>query len=208
MKSGMRVSQLGIEGIFWCLFRMNPIILMVEMKFVEQKLKGVFIIEPEPHRDQRGLLRRHFCQREFGENSLMTDIKQCNVSENGKKYTLRGFHFQYPPFGENKVISCVMGRIHNIVVDVRKDSATYLEWESFQLSQENRLSLYVPIGCANAYLTLEDNTWILYYHSEFFTLGAEGRIRYNDPMFKFDWPENPAVISDKDKNIPNLTLEK
>lgn len=178
------------------------------MKFIEQKLKGVFIIKPEPHQDQRGLLRRHFCQKEFGKDDLMTDIKQCNISENRKKHTLRGFHFQHPPFGEHKVISCIKGRIHNIVLDVRKSSGTYLEWQSFQLSEENRLSLHVPIGCANAYLTLEDNTWILYYHSEFFTPKAESGIRYNDPSFQFDWPNDPAVISEKDGNFPDFRSNK
>ena len=176
------------------------------MKFIEQKLSGLYLIEPEPHRDKRGLLRRHFCQQEFAQQELMTDIKQCNVSENRTKLTLRGFHFQLPPFGENKVLSCIKGQIHNIVVDLRLESETYLKWQSFKLSAENRLSLYVPIGCANAYLTLEINTWILYYHSEFFTPRAEGGIRYNDPMFQFDWPNEPAVISDKDASLPNFRL--
>jgi len=176
------------------------------MKFIEQKLSGLYLIEPEPYRDKRGLLRRHFCQQEFAQHELMTNIKQCNISENKAKFTLRGFHFQLPPFGENKVISCVRGQIHNIVVDLRLESETYLEWQSFKLNSENRLSLYVPTGCANAYLTIEDKTWILYYHSEFFAPRAEGGIRYNDPMFQFDWPNEPAVISDKDANLPDLKL--
>ena len=85
-----------------------------------------------------------------------------------------------------------------MVVDLREESKTYLKWQSFELTEENRLSLYVPIGCANAYLTLQDNTWILYYHSEFYAPGGEGGIRYNDPLFKFRWPYEPKVISDKD----------
>ena len=174
------------------------------MKFIEQNLRGVYLIEPEPHKDERGMLRRHFCRHEFRESGLMTDIKQCNVSENKGKHTLRGFHFQLPPHGENKVISCIKGGIHDIVVDLRKDSAGYLKWQSFALTEENRLSLYVPIGCANAYLTLQDNTWILYYHSAFFTPSSEGSIRYNDRAFKFDWPAEPSVISEKDLNVPDF----
>ena len=178
------------------------------MKFTEQKIAGVYLIEPEPHEDERGMLRRHFCQREFKDNNLMTDIKQTNVSENRKKHTLRGFHFQLPPHGENKIISCIKGNIYDIVVDLRKESRTYLEWQSFELTEENRLSIYLPIGCANAYLTLQDNTWIFYYHSEFYAPGYEGGIRFNDPFFKFYWPAEPKVISDKDLNlsdfIPNL----
>ena len=178
------------------------------MKFTEQSLNEVYIIRPEPHMDQRGMLRRHFCQHEFRESGLMTEIKQCNVSENRKKHTLRGFHFQLPPHGEHKVISCIKGSIHDIVVDLRKDSASYLKWQSFELTEENRLSLYVPIGCANAYLTLQDNTWILYYHSAFFTPHSEGSIRYNDTAFKFDWPAEPCVISAKDLNIPDFDREQ
>jgi len=176
------------------------------MKFVEQELKGVYIIKPEPREDKRGMLRRHFCKKEFSDFGLMTKIKQNNVSENKKKYTLRGFHFQSPPHGENKVISCIKGGIYDIVVDLREKSDTHLQWQSFDLTEENRLSLYVPIGCANAYLTLQDNTWILYYHSEFYSPGNEGNIRYNDPLFNFKWPNEPEVISEKDLNISDFIL--
>jgi dTDP-4-dehydrorhamnose 3,5-epimerase len=172
------------------------------MKFHEQKLGGVFLIEPEPYADERGLFRRQFCQREFSELGLMTDIRQCNVSENKGSYTLRGFHYQLPPHAESKLLSCMKGAVHDIVVDLRKGSETWLKWQSFQLTEENRLSLYVPAGCANAYLTLQDDTWIFYYHSEFYTPGAEGGIRYDDPLFNFDWPFKPEVISDKDRNLP------
>ena len=178
------------------------------MKFTEQKIEGVYLIKPEPYQDERGMLRRHFCEREFQAKNLMTNIRQSNVSENKRKHTLRGFHFQLPPRGENKVISCIKGSIYDIVVDLRRKSNTYLQWKFFELTEENRLSIYVPVGCANAYLTLTDNTWILYYHSEFYSPGDEGSIRYNDPYFNFEWPVEPKVISDKDLNIsdykPNL----
>ena len=173
------------------------------MKFTKQKLNGLYVIEPEPYTDERGMLRRHFCKREFNDNELMNDIRQTNVSENTKKYTLRGFHFQHSPHDEDKVISCIRGSIYDIVVDLREKSETYLKWQSFELTEENRLSLYVPIGCANAYLTLQDSSWILYYHSEFYTLRDEGSIRYNDPLFKFQWHTEPAVISEKDLSIPD-----
>jgi len=174
------------------------------MKFTEQNLNGVYTIEPEPYTDDRGLLRRHFCQREYGEHNLMTEIMQTNISENRKKNTLRGFHFQKRPYGENKIISCIKGRIFDIIVDMRQTSSTYLKWQSFELTEENRLSLYVPVGCANAYLTQDDNTWILYYHSEFYTAHAESGIRYNDRFFNFNWPCEPKIISEKDLKIPDF----
>ena len=116
------------------------------MKFTEQNIEGVYLIEPDPYKDERGMLRRHFCQKEFSDFGLMTEIKQTNISENKKKHTLRGFHYQYPPHGENKVISCIKGSIYDIVVDLREASETYLKWQHFELTEENRLSIYVPIG--------------------------------------------------------------
>ena len=178
------------------------------MIFRKQKIKGTYIIEPEPFSDKRGLLRRNFCQKEFKEAGLMTDIKQCNISENNLKYTLRGFHFQYPPNGEDKLISCIKGSLFNIVLDLRKESHTYLKWISFNLSEEDRLSLFIPKGCANAYLTLEDNTWIFYYHSAFYSPRYEGGIRYNDPFLNITWPAEPKVISNKDLNHPNIDPNK
>jgi len=175
------------------------------MIFHKQKINGVFIIEPKPYFDERGLLRRHFCQREFNEQGIVIDVKQCNISENKKQYTLRGFHYQLPPYGENKILSCIKGAIFDVIVDLREDSDSYLKWESFELTEENRLSLYLPKGCANAYLTLQDNTWIFYYHSEFFSPMAEAGIRYNDPLFKFIWPAEPKIISSKDLNLSDFT---
>ena len=171
------------------------------MKFIEQNIEGIYLIEPEPYKDQRGMLRRTFCQDEFKSLGLMSEIKQSNVSENMKKNTLRGFHYQVAPFGENKLISCMKGGIYDVVVDLRKESSTYRQWQSFYLTEENRLSLYVSIGCANAYLTLNDSTWVLYYHSDFYVPGNELSVRYNDPLFKFEWPSEPKIISDKDLNI-------
>ena len=176
------------------------------MKFIKQKLINVFIIEPQPFEDHRGALRRHYCEKEFKENGLMNKIKQTNISENIKSNTLRGFHYQHEPFGEDKVISCVKGRIFDIVLDLRKKSKTYLQWQSFEISEENRRALYVPKGCANAYLTRQDNTWILYYHSEFYSPGNEGGIRYDDPFFQFKWPNKPEIISNRDSQFSNYTV--
>lgn len=172
------------------------------MKFAEQKIPGVYLIEPEPFHDHRGMLRRHFCQNEFAKYGILQDIKQCNVSENKLARTLRGFHYQRPPHAEGKLISCFKGAIYDIVLDMRPESSAYRQWIAVELDDENRLSLYVPPGCANAYLTSVDNTWIFYYHSEIYNPGAEVGIRYNDPYFQFKWPAEPGVISNKDRSYP------
>ena len=178
------------------------------MKFIRQKIFGVYLIKPEPHEDKRGMLRRHFCKKELKQKQINFDIKQINVSENLKEYTLRGFHYQKKPHGEDKIISCIQGSIYDIVVDLREESKTYKKWQSYKLTQENRMSLFVPKGCANAYLTLENKTWILYYHSEFYKKISEKRIRYNDPSFNFVWPKQPKVISKEDLNANNFNNKK
>ncbi|MBA3052133.1 dTDP-4-dehydrorhamnose 3,5-epimerase family protein [bacterium] len=175
-----------------------------KLKFTEQSIRGVFIIEPDLFVDHRGTFRRHFCENEFREHDIDFCVRQCNVSENIRKGTLRGFHYQIYPYGEAKIISCFKGGVYDILVDLRPESETYLKWISFDLSEENRKSLYLPHGCANAWLTLKENTWMYYHHSEFFNPGAEKGIRYNDPFFKFKWPTTPEVISEKDSIYPDF----
>ncbi len=178
------------------------------MKFFEQKIAGVFLIEPQPFADERGVFRRHFCKKEFAAHNIAVDVCQSNVSENKLRHTLRGFHYQLAPYGEGKTLSCLVGSIYDVVVDIRPQSPTYLAWLSFNLTAENRTSLHVPPGCANAFLTLQDNCLIHYYCSQFYAPDAERGIRYNDPAFKFQWPFEPAVISDKDKSHPDYVVEK
>lgn len=175
-----------------------------KMIFEEQKIKGLFLIKPEPFIDNRGLLRRIYCLNEFKNKKLKFRIKQTNISENKKIHTLRGFHYQVYPYGEDKIISCIQGQIHNIVIDMRKKSKTFMKWKSFNLSENNRLLLKVPKGCANAYLTLKKKTWILYFHSQFYNGKFEKGIKYNDPKFSFDWPCKPKIISKKDNTIKLL----
>lgn len=174
------------------------------MKFSRQSIEGVYVIDPEPYGDDRGLFRRHFCAREFAAHGIATDICQCNVSENKFAYTLRGFHYQLPPHGEAKTLSCFRGVVYDIVVDVRPESRTYLKWISVELSEDNRRSIHVPPGCANAFLTLVDKTMVYYYCSNFYNPAAERGIGYKDPLFKFAWPAEPRVISAKDNSHPDF----
>lgn len=174
------------------------------MKFYEQKLKGVYLIEPTPFKDERGVFRRHFCSQELSQNKIVTDVLQSNVSENYYAHTLRGFHYQVEPYGEGKTLSCLKGSIYDIIVDLRTESPTYMEWVSFELNENNRNSIHIAPGCANAFLTLEDNSLIHYYCSQPYTPSAERGIRYNDPSFNFEWPCDPVVISEKDSNHPNF----
>ena len=170
------------------------------MRFKKQKIKGVFLIQPEPFIDERGIFRRNFCKKEFSKNKLIYHIEQCNISENKYKHTLRGFHYQTGKYGEGKTFTCIRGKIFDIVVDLRKFSRTYKKWISFEISDLNRNSIHIPPGCANAFLTLEKDTVVHYYCSNSYSPQHEKGIKYNDKDFKFKWPVKPKIISQKDRN--------
>ena len=175
------------------------------MIFSKTKIDGVMVIEAEPFIDDRGAFRRHFCEEEFAQNNIVTDVSQCNVSENKYAKTLRGFHYQLDPYSEGKTLSCLNGKIFDIVVDLRQESETFMQWISIELSKENRKSIHIAPGCANAFLTLEDNSLIHYYCSKSYKPESERGIRYDDPSFNFQWPIKPEIISDKDLGHPNFS---
>lgn len=176
------------------------------MIFKKQNIADVFLIEAQCNKDDRGLFRRHYCENELKQNGIDFKVKQGNVSENEKKSILRGFHYQKLPSKESKIISCIRGSVFNVVVDLRKTSPTFLQFQEFNLSSDGKESLFIPVGCANAFLTLEDNTWIHYYMNDFFSTDSLG-FRYNDPTFSIKWPLLPIHISDKDRNCPDLNIE-
>ncbi len=170
------------------------------MIFEKTKIDGVLKIIPEMHEDERGIFRRHFCIEEFRKNKIDHNVMQANVSENNYKHTLRGFHYQTGDHAEGKTLSCLKGKIFDIVVDLRKKSKTFKHWISFELSDANRCSIHIPRGCANAFLTLQDECIIHYYCSNNYNSSSEKGIRYNDPSFNFKWPNEPKIISNKDLN--------
>ena len=178
------------------------------MKFSKLSLKDKWQIEPNLFEDSRGTFRRSFCQEKYKEYGIDSDMSQGNISENIYKGTLRGFHYQIKPFSEGKTLSCLRGSIYDIIVDLRVESKTYMKWISFELTENNRLSIHIPPGCANAFLTLEDNCLIHYYCSNSYHPTSERGIRYNDPAFNFQWPFSPEIISDKDKSHPDYKIIK
>jgi len=179
------------------------------MKFEELEIKGTFLIHAEPFEDKRGVFRRNFCEKEFAEHNIATSVAQANISENRYKHTLRGFHYQVQPYGEGKTMTILKGCIYDIIVDLREESNTYLKWISLELSPDMRTSFHVPPGCANAFLTMEDETIVHYYCSYPYTPDAERGIRYNDPLLNIEWPvDNPAHISIKDAGWPNFIPER
>jgi len=173
------------------------------MRFNELSIAGMFVIEPDLICDERGIFRRHYCSQEYARHGINTGVLQGNVSENPHMHTLRGFHYQLAPHAEGKTISCITGAIYDIVVDLRPKSSTYLKWESVTIDSEKRNQLYVPPGCANAFLTTESNTIIQYYMSELYAPDSYRGFSYKDPEFGFVWPTTIEHISEKDNTLPN-----
>jgi dTDP-4-dehydrorhamnose 3,5-epimerase len=168
------------------------------MQFTETGLEGAWIVDVEPLSDDRGFFGRTWCAKEFAEHGMVADIAQCNLSYNHRKGTLRGLHYQVPPAAEAKFVRCTAGAVHDVIVDVRPGSGTYLQWVGVDLTAENRRALYVPPMFAHGYLTLTDGAEVIYQVSEFYTPGAERGARYDDPAFGIDWPVAIEVVSEKD----------
>lgn len=168
----------------------------------ETKLKGVYIIKPERRNDERGYFARAFCKREFELNGLSLECAQCNTAYNKQKNTIRGMHFQTPPYSETKLIRCVTGAVFNVAVDLRKNSPTYLEWQGFELSADNGMGLFIPKGFAHGYQTLMDNTNVFYQVDEYYCPEAEAGVAYSGGENAIKWllPVEDAIVSLKDRN--------
>ena len=171
------------------------------MIFTETKLKGAFIIEPEPLEDERGFFARTFDEKEFEAHGLNPRVVQCNISFNKKKGTLRGMHYQVAPYEEAKLVSCVRGVIYDVIIDLRPNSPTCSQWLAAELSSENNNMIYIPEGFAHGFQTLKDDTVVFYQMSEFYHPECARGVRWDDPVFAVKWPIEPTIISDKDKNI-------
>lgn len=178
------------------------------MIFMETKLPGAWLIEIKKIGDDRGYFGRAWCRRELEEMGLNADIQQINTSFSPHKGTLRGLHYQKAPHQEVKIIRCTQGRIYDVVVDLRPASPTYCQWVGYELSEENGRMLYVPEGCATGFLTLEDNCSMYYPTTAFYAPDAAAGVRYNDSAFGIDWPGQPSVISDADRNWPEFDRNK
>lgn len=169
------------------------------MLFTQTKLKGAYIIDVKRLEDERGFFGRSYCQKEFEQYGLNTNVVQANVSHNKVKGTLRGMHMQLAPFEESKLVRCTQGAIYDVIVDMRKNSATYKEWIGVELTAQSFRMLFVPEGFAHGFITLEDNTDVTYQVTQFYTPGSEFGIRWNDPSINIKWPVKPVLISPKDE---------
>ena len=173
------------------------------MRFIETPLAGAYVIEAERFEDERGFFVRTFCEREFAERGLNPRVAQTNLSYNERRGTLRGMHYQKAPHAEAKLVRCTMGAIHDVIIDLRPDSATYTDHLAVRLDADNRTMLYIPEGFAHGFLTLADRTEVAYQMSTPYSPGHGAGVRWNDPAFGIAWPEPVRVIIERDRAYPD-----
>lgn len=174
------------------------------MQFIKTKIDGLLIIKAEPRSDQRGSLERFFCQQELAVQGITFNLAQAYQSTSLLKNTLRGLHYQKSPKAEIKIIQCLRGAIFDVAVDLRPGSATYGQWESVELSSDNKTLFLIPQYFAHGYLTLTNDCLVQCLGSEFYSPEQESGLLWNDPALNIAWPTNEPILSDKDKKLDSV----
>jgi dTDP-4-dehydrorhamnose 3,5-epimerase len=175
------------------------------LRFTQLDLVGAYVIDIEPHADDRGFFARTFCTRDFLDHGLNTTIAQCSSSFNSRRGTVRGMHYQATPHEETKIVRCTSGRIFDVIVDLRPGSATYASWYGVELTGDNHRMLYVPAGFAHGFQTLEPNSEVFYQISVEYVPSASRGVRWNDPSLAIRWPITEGMtISERDAALPPI----
>jgi dTDP-4-dehydrorhamnose 3,5-epimerase len=171
----------------------------------ETELEGAFVIETEAAEDERGWFARLYDEQELASRGLASRFVQGSVAFNKERGTLRGMHYQEAPHAEAKLVRCQRGSVYDVIVDLRPGSATFKRWASVELSAANGRLLYIPEGLAHGYVTLEDESEALYLISSAYAPESARGVRWDDPAFGIEWPEEPRVMSDKDRAWPDFS---
>jgi len=175
------------------------------MKINETRLAGLLLIEPKRHGDHRGFFAETYSQRTYTELGIDATFVQDNHSLSASVGTVRGLHFQSPPHAQAKLVRCGRGAIFDVAVDIRRGSPTYGHWAGYTLSAENGAQLYIPVGFAHGFASLEPNSEIIYKCSDYYAPETEGALRWDDPDIGIAWPLTSApVLSEKDAAAPLL----
>jgi dTDP-4-dehydrorhamnose 3,5-epimerase len=178
------------------------------MIFTETRVAGAFVVEPEPFSDERGFFARLWSVDEFRARGLTGVFVQCNNSFSVRRGTLRGLHYQAAPHEEAKLCRCIKGAVFDVVADMRPASSTYLRWHGVELTAENRRMLYIPEGCAHGYLTLVEESEVIYGVSRAYQPDSERGVRWNDPALAIEWPiATDLTLSPKDQRWPDISAD-
>jgi dTDP-4-dehydrorhamnose 3,5-epimerase len=175
------------------------------MIFSDVGLPGAYVVEIQKHEDDRGFFARTWCAREFQEHGLIACTVQSNVSFNKNKGTLRGLHYQIPPSNEAKLVRVTNGAVFDVIVDLRPQSSAFLKHFAIELNAQNYKALYIPPGFAHGFQTLDDNTEVFYQMSDYYQPELARGVRWDDPAFEIQWPEDDRIILDRDANYPSLS---
>jgi dTDP-4-dehydrorhamnose 3,5-epimerase len=175
--------------------------------FLPTPLAGAFVIEPERRLDERGYFARTWCRREFESAGIQTDLVQCSISHSLQNRTLRGMHWQAAPHEETKLVRCTRGAIWDAIIDLRPASPTYTKYFATELQSESGRALYIPSGFAHGFVTLEDETDVLYQMSNYHEPSAARGIRWNDPAFGIPWPVTEPILHPRDASYPDFMQE-
>lgn len=178
------------------------------MKITKTFIQDLLIIENDIYGDERGWFTEVLSNMKFEHFGLNFNIKQANHSFSKSRGTLRGLHYQNPPYDQAKLVRVLKGKIFDVAVDLRKNSDTYLKWFSIELSEENKLLLLIPKGFAHGFLTLVDNTEIEYFCDNTYNKEADAGVRYDDEALNVSWPSMTYILSEKDRNLPLLKMIK
>ena len=176
------------------------------MKLIEKPLPGCFLLQPDVYADRRGFFYEFFNQKTFEKiTGLSIKFVQDNLAES-QKNVLRGMHFQKEPYAQSKLISVVQGKLLDVVVDLRRNSPTFLKYYQIVLSDENKLQLFIPKGFAHGYLALSDQVKIFYKTDEFYHPVYDAGFRFDDPHVNIPWPGDVSefILSEKDMNLPSV----
>ncbi|MCP9749908.1 dTDP-4-dehydrorhamnose 3,5-epimerase [Ferruginibacter sp. HRS2-29] len=169
------------------------------MELIAGNIAGLYTVSLKKLEDERGFFARTYCKNEFAKIGFNKEFVQFNHSFNKSKGTIRGMHFQVPPFAETKLIRCVQGAVYDVAVDLREGSPTFLQYAGIELNEENMLAVLIPEGFAHGFQVLKDNSALIYHHTEVYTPGADGGIRFDDPALAIQWPLDPLLVSQKDR---------
>jgi len=174
------------------------------VRFLETRLAGTFLIEQERHADDRGFFARTWCADEFARHGLAASLVQCSTSYNRRRGTLRGLHYQAPPFAECKLVRCTRGALYDVALDLRPDSPSFRSWIGYELDPENGRALYLPPGVAHGFYCLSDDTEVSYQMSIPHQPQAARGVRWNDSFHRVVWPGPVAVIAERDRDYPDF----
>ena len=178
------------------------------MKFISILLQDAYLVELEKKEDSRGFFARAFCENEFSDAGLEYKFIQKNISESKERNTLRGMHYQIGKDAEVKYIRCHKGAIKDVIVDIRKDSSTFMSYEAFELNEENYTALYVPKGFAHGFITLTENVVVSYLVSSSYSSENERAFRWNDNAFNIRWPTSSPNLSERDSSHKDFDIDK